>query len=286
MGDATAQTRTKEHQIAKSLMAYTGKLAIPTIGLFIISLVLFAATCTLAALHLIPIWVAIPINVVLAYLLFTPLHEASHQNVVGKSRSLRWSENLIGWISGFVLLVPYPLFKYLHLEHHKHTNDPKEDPDFWVASKNYLVLTFKCLTIYFDYIFHYVSKLPSLSKKENGTMNIVQSALGWILIIGTVVWFGESYGYYYPLLIWVLPSWIALGVLAFAFDWLPHHPHAVQQKYLDTRIMISPSLTILLCSQNMHLIHHLYAGIPYYHYGDAYRVMEDFLQEKGARVSK
>jgi fatty acid desaturase len=67
-----------------------------------------------------------------AYLIFTPLHEAVHETIAGKNSRRVWLERLIGHISGFVLLAPYPGFKALHLHHHQHTNDPVEDPDYWV----------------------------------------------------------------------------------------------------------------------------------------------------------
>jgi len=48
------------------------------------------------------------------------------------------------------------------------------------------------------------------------------------------VW-GMQSGWSYPLFLWILPALFAVGFLAFAFDYLPHHPHSVQARYLDTR---------------------------------------------------
>ena len=31
-----------------------------------------------------------------------------------------------------------------------------------------------------------------------------------------------------------LPGTLAIGLLAFAFDWLPHHPHSERGRYVDT----------------------------------------------------
>jgi len=86
------------------------------------------------------------------------------------------------------------------------------------------------------------------------------------------------------LLLWILPGFIANTFLAFVFDWLPHHPHTSQQRYLDTRIILFPGLSTLLISQNMHLIHHLYPAIPYYDYGKAMEVLQEELEEHGARI--
>lgn len=32
---------------------------------------------------------------------------------------------------GLVYIAPFPAFRYVHLQHHKHTNDPELDPDMW-----------------------------------------------------------------------------------------------------------------------------------------------------------
>jgi len=91
-------------------------------------------------------------------------------------------------------------------------------------------------------------------------------------------------GWSYPLFIYILPAWIAVTFLAFAFDYLPHHPHAVQKRYLDTRIILFPGLSTFLLSQNMHLIHHLHPNIPFYYYGKAFKAIRKKLEEKGARI--
>lgn len=99
-----------------------------------------------------------------------------------------------------------------------------------------------------------------------------------------MIYWGISQGWQYPLMTVIVPGFLSIGLLAFAFDWLPHHPHTIQQKYLDTRIILKPGLSIILVSQNMHLIHHLYAGIPFYHYGKALDVLKEKLKEKGSNI--
>ena len=109
---------------------------------------ILAGVSTVAALAIagyLSYWVAIPLNAVLIYAIFAPLHEAVHDNIAGPYTGLRWLERLIGHVSGFVLLAPYPGFRQLHLHHHQHTNDPVEDPDYWVKSNNYLMVVLRCM---------------------------------------------------------------------------------------------------------------------------------------------
>ncbi len=277
-------TRSEEVALARELMKYTGNVAIPTIILFIISFSGFLFFMIAGYFQWISYWLIVPVNTILIYLLFTPLHEASHQNIKGRKTSLKWLENVIGWISGSSLLAPFPMFKTLHLVHHGHTNDPKKDPDYWVAAKNVFMIAFKCMTIYFDYIFHYLLSIKRLWKTSEGKSNVIYTGLGYGLLILTIIFLGESLGWSNIVLGWILPAYLALGLLSFAFDWLPHHPHSVQKKYLDTRIILSPVLNILLVSQNLHLIHHLYSGIPYYHYQKAFEVLKNKLEREGAQI--
>src|ERR1700733_8099696 len=58
-------------------------------------------------------WIAVPINAILIYFIFTPLHEATHGNIAGRNRHLAWLEELIGHMSGLVLLAPFPAFREL-----------------------------------------------------------------------------------------------------------------------------------------------------------------------------
>ena len=181
-------------------------------------------------------------------------------------------------------MAPFPVFRSLHLIHHNHTNNPEKDPDFWVASRTIPTLIARCLTIYFAYHYHYVKNIAQLSRNGKTKKGIIASAVVFLAMNSLIVFSGIQFGWHYVLAIYVLPAIFALAFLAFAFDWLPHHPHAIQQKYLDTRIILRPGLSTILVSQNMHLIHHLYSGIPFYHYADAYKVLEKKLKEEGARV--
>ncbi|MGB3466559.1 MAG: fatty acid desaturase [Cyclobacteriaceae bacterium] len=273
-----------QYEIAKQLMPYTGKVAWPTIILFLCSVAVYVIAIILGSYDIIPLWSVAMVNTLMAYLLFTPLHEAGHGNISDKKGRFGSLEKIIGWLSGFPLMAPYPIVTFLHHEHHKHTNDPRKDPDYYVAATNYFMLFFKCMTIYYDYIYQYFKKSKMLISDRAHRKNYIVSVLFMIFFNTIVIFWGLKSGWLYPLSMVILPAYLALGFLALAFDWLPHHPHAVQQKYLDTRIILKPGLTLLLVSQNMHLIHHLYSGIPFYHYGRALKILKPHLTEKGAKI--
>lgn len=57
--------------------------------------------------------------------LFTPLHETTHRTPF-RTQALN---HVVGWIAGFVLVLPPLGFRCFHLEHHRHTQDPQRDPE-------------------------------------------------------------------------------------------------------------------------------------------------------------
>ena len=72
----------------------------------------------------------------------------------------------------------------------------------------------------------------------------------------------------------VLPSRLAIATLAFAFDWLPHRPHVVtarEDRMRATLIIEGRLWCWLTFGQSLHLVHHLYPGVPFYRYATVWR---------------
>lgn len=57
--------------------------------------------------------------------LFTPLHETTHRTPFRTP----WLNRAVGWIAGFVLVLPPEWFRLFHLAHHRFTQDPAHDPE-------------------------------------------------------------------------------------------------------------------------------------------------------------
>ena len=74
----------------------------------------------------VPFWgLLLPIQGVLLVFLFTLQHETTHQTPFANKRLNEW----VGRLCGVVLAVPFTWFRYFHLAHHRHTNDPDHDPE-------------------------------------------------------------------------------------------------------------------------------------------------------------
>lgn len=265
---------------------YSKEIAYPTIILAIVCLTIYSLSMYFAIVDIIPIWLAMVINTIMAYLLFTPTHEAGHGNISGMTKH-KWVDEVVGWLSSQTLFAPYYIIKVIHFRHHVHTNHPEKDPDHWVATKKLIPLIFYSFTIGWAYmktglqILMNEKNIPEKTKREliiGYSVFTVQ-----MTIFGLIMYYTD---WTLPILLWLVPGFAALALLAFAFDWLPHHPHESRKPFLNTRVFDIPGLSVLLLSQNFHLIHHLYPSIPFYNYNKVYLEMEDEIIEKGVNIIK
>lgn len=215
---------------------------------------------------------------VAAFAAFTPMHDASHRSV---SRH-RWLNEAVGRACSAVLLSPYVAFRYVHLEHHKHTNHPEHDPDFYSGAGPAPLLPLRWLTQdlhYYVVIIRRWTQRPLAERIELViTVAVIAGALSALVATGHGLTL---------LLVWLIPVRLAIAALALSFDYLPHVPHqtlASEDRFEATRIIIAPGLTALFLFQNYHLIHHLFPGIPFYRYRRVYDAKRDWLRERGAVV--
>lgn len=193
-----------------------------------------------------------------AYAAFTPLHEAAHR-VVSRAR---WGNELVGRLAGIPLWAPLPAFRYLHLEHHKHTNEPGADPDAWSGGPLRWSLPLRWLTQDLHYYVVYLrAGRPRAELAETAATFALQAAAMAAAL---------ALGYGLELLLFgLLPSRLAIATLAFAFDWVPHRPHVVTAKQDRMRATLAIEGRLwcwLTFGQSLHLVHHLYPGVPFYRY--------------------
>ena len=198
-----------------------------------------------------------------AYAAFTPLHEASHRVVT----RARWGNELVGRLAGVPLWAPLPAFRYLHLEHHKHTNEAGADPDGWSGGPWRWSLPLRWLT----QDLHYYAVYRRAGRPRREVLEVVATlgAQGASAIALVALGHGLEL-----VLFGLIPSRLAIGTLAFAFDWLPHRPHVItakQDRMRATLALEGRLLCWLTFGQSLHLVHHLYPGVPFYRYAAVWK---------------
>ncbi|MGH6876644.1 MAG: fatty acid desaturase [Rhizomicrobium sp.] len=247
----------------------------PTVATFAAVLATLAAVVVLATSGYLPYWAAVPINAIAIYFIFAPLHEATHGNIAGRDRRHVWLESLIGHASGFVLLAPYPGFRVLHLHHHANTNDPVEDPDYWVKSPTWFGQLVRSMVIQPVYILHLwkIARDPRTMRAFVWEMVCMASYVA-IILAAWEFGFGKAL-----MLLWILPGYIGVVLCPVMFDWPVHHPHSTRGRYKDSAILLFPQpfrtfMDVVFCGHTYHLMHHLYPRLPFYRYGKAWNALK------------
>jgi fatty acid desaturase len=206
-----------------------------------------------------------------AYASFTAMHEGVHGSLCLK---VRWVNAAAARLGALPLMGPGWAFRFLHLEHHRHTNDPERDPDLWNGAGPRWALPLRWavtdLGQYAFYFRHWRNR-PAAERLE--------TVLGLGAILAAAGW-GIAAGHGWALLwAWILPARIALFALAFSFDYIVHHPHrvtAAQDRLRATHNLDVPRpVGWLLLSQDLHLLHHLHPGVPFYRYRAAWNDLRE-----------
>lgn len=228
---------------------------------------------------------ALLINAWATFLAFTVLHDAAHRAMSTK----QWLNATMGQLS-VIFLTPAPaftFFRFVHMQHHRFTNEGGDkDPDYWVSQGPKWLLPIKWPFLDLYYYVWYIPRVMQRTSKERKEFVITITFL--VLVLGGLVamgWFDEFLLYHF------LPARIAAFFLAFAFDFLPHHPHQVTGKaapYQATNVRTGMEwlLTPVLLYQNYHLVHHLHPLVPFYRYIKVWRARQRTLLENEAAMVK
>ena len=256
------------------------KIAWPTIILLVVSFVIFGLSTLAYVEGVLPLVWAIIINAIAAYLSFTPAHDASHGSVSS-------SRELNDWVGRIATMLQSPVpffraFRYLHMQHHRFTNDRAKDPDVYVGSGPGWLLPLKWATLDLNYLYWYLRPSVFMQRPKSERIEMLLA-----LFFGAVVFVTATLSGWlnYYLLLFIVPNRITAVFLAITFDFLPHYPHQAQAKdepfqCTSNRIGMEWLLTPVLLSQNYHLVHHLYPTVPFYRYLKIWNARKNYHQSK------
>ena len=90
---------------------HTPDIAWPTIALLAGCLCLWLLSSALALAEVLPLWLAMVLNTLALYAIYTTVHDASHSAVVPRNKRLRWVNTVVGTLAlaGVFFLVVTPL---------------------------------------------------------------------------------------------------------------------------------------------------------------------------------
>src|ERR1700712_2842066 len=199
--------------------------AAPTVALWAGSLAAWVGATLLALAALdgtVSRWwllVTVGVHALVTFSMFTVLHEATH-HAAGR---LRGVNEVLGRVSiPFVVAwSTFPLVRFIHIEHHRHTNeDVLLDPDAWVEGGPAWQRPLRWLAIDgWDFRF-YGPRMRGRPRRE-GAGELATLAVG-VGLAATLVATGHGLAL---VMVYLLPQRLGIGVLAWGVDWLPpHHP--------------------------------------------------------------
>ncbi|MFV8319311.1 fatty acid desaturase [Mycobacterium sp. 23] len=259
------------------------KLALPTIGIFLASLTAFA-TCTVGYINgWSPWWVTIPVNAAVTFVMFTVVHDASHYSI----SSVRWVNGLMGRLAWLFVgpVVAFPSFGYIHIQHHRHSNDDDQDPDTFASHGKWWQLPLRWSMVEYFYLRYYLPRARS-----RPVIEVAETVLMMVLSLTGLAVAIVTGNFWILLVVFLIPQRIGLTILAWWFDWLPHHGLEDTQRtnrYRATRNRVGAEwlFTPVLLSQNYHLVHHLHPSVPFYRYLRTWKRNEEAYLERNAAIN-
>src|SRR5690606_35424009 len=141
----------------EALRAWRGRVVWQTLIASLVLIGLVAVGAGLALAGAIPLWAGAIATFIGIHAGFTILHEACHRAVSGDAPAMGWLDPMLGSIHAALLLYDFPTFRFLHLRHHAHTNDPALDPDYWMQRHRLPVVALLSLFVPLHYLRLYVT---------------------------------------------------------------------------------------------------------------------------------
>ena len=256
-------------------------LALPTLGLFALSLALIALGCTMTLTGKWPLWAATLVNGFAMYTLFSVAHDGSHRAI---SKNSLVNES-IGRIAIMLLLpiAPFEAVRWLHMQHHRFTSGTN-DPDRFAHHTNFLSGALMWPNVDAVYLYYFVTRGGEHLRRH--LRPILISTLVFLTLVATLVATGHGWEVFF---LWFLASRLGLLLIVLVFVYLPHYPgdvSAEEDAYRASTIRRGWEwlLTPLMVYQNYHLIHHLYPTAPFYTYLKIWHLKYDELVSRNPAV--
>ena len=255
-------------------------LAWPTLSVFVFGICAWSLSSALAIGGSWPWPLSVLCNWLAIYVLFTVAHEAAHHAASANQRLNDWLGRIATF---FVGPIGFPVWRYVHMQHHRFVNVAGADPDYPSSHSHGWRRPLHWLTMDVDYLRFYLSRIGRRPRSERREM--VLTAAVFSLLAAVAI--GVGWAWWFVALVLVPARLNALG-LGWAFDYLPHchlASEAEDSRFRTTRnrIGFERLLTPLALYQNYHLVHHLHPLVPFYRYIAVWRRREpEYLEREPA----
>lgn len=231
----------------------------------------------------VPGWPALmAVQGVLIVFLFTALHETIHRTAF----ATRWLNDAVAHVSGFLIALPVEWFRHFHFAHHRHTQDPKRDPELASPKPE----TWRQYLVHLTGLPVWYSHLRTLVRNAVGGCDdgfVPQSAQGRVRTEAQAMLAGYALaaaasaiaGSAALLYVWVLP--VLLGQPVLRLYLLAEHgrcPH-VANMFANTRTVFTNRLVRgLAWNMPFHAEHHAWPAVPFHRLPELHTLAAPHLQ--------
>lgn len=246
-----------------------------------LSLILACYGAWLVVIFLLPVWLSIPAMGLVAALHSSLTHEALH----GHPFRSRWLNEALMALP-LTLFIPYQRFRDLHLAHHRDETltDPYDDPEsnyldpkVWRAlagwQRHMLRLNNTLLgrIILGPAIGQLMFTRDEVRGALRGDLTILRAWALHLAGVSVVLWVvGHSA---MPFWAFVLSAYLGLGIVKIR-TFLEHRAH--EEAGARTVIIEDRGpLAFLFLNNNLHVVHHMNPGVPWYQLPALYRADKD-----------
>jgi fatty acid desaturase len=236
----------------------------------------------LAVVFLLPLWLAIPAMAVVAALHSSLTHEALH----GHPFRTKWLNEALMALP-LTLFIPYQRFRDLHLAHHRDEtltdpyDDPESnylDPEVWGTLPGWKQRLLRVNNTLLGRIVlgPALGQIAFMRNELRGGREVVRAWALHLPGVVAVLWIVAQSQM--PIWTYVLSAYFGLGLVKIR-TFLEHRAH----ENAGARTVIIEDqgpLAFLFLNNNLHVVHHMNPGAPWYRLPDLYRAEKGRYQDR------
>jgi fatty acid desaturase len=224
-----------------------------------------------------PLWwlVLVPYGILLAFL-FMVEHEATH----GTLHSNAALNDAIGRLAGFVILLPFTWFRWFHLAHHRHTNDPAQDPELQGGPRPQSRGAWAWHVSGLPYWIAEARVIWRLARGQADDSFVPAKARPRIVAEARLMLLGYVLAalsfFLGPLLFWIWLLPVLIGQVALRIFLLSEHadcPHSSDMLENTRTTLTTRLMRLVTLNASYHIEHHSYPQVPWYRLPDLHRLI-------------
>ncbi len=205
---------------------------------------------------------------VLIVFLFMPLHETIHRTAFKTA----WLNDAVALFCGFLVFLSPTWFRYFHFAHHRHTHDPKRDPElvrpkpktrlgYWIYMLGLIETIERIRSLINNAFFSNTDGFVPLEARRRVCTQARLFVAGYLVVLASSVVMGSSL----LLWVWILPLLLGnpllRGYLMAEHTGCPHVANMLE----NTRTMFThPIGRFVTWNMPYHVEHHVHPGVPFH----------------------